>query len=257
MFIQITLLTGILFISIYPLCFWISCDDPLQNKFHKFHLGLPNVVGGGVLVVILFMNFPWNIKISIIAWKLVFFTASRFFWKKPYPNPFVVTIPCLIGIYTFVLMQTYFLGGGIEQILVGLLAGCIFSSAFFTINLGHWYLNVKGLPILHLKRAVYVFCFFLSVRIIWDGFLITTGKIMYRGEMIPFLKFTTGLNGGFIYVALFFGSLFPFIGLFFVRRQIAIKNPQETTRIFYAILCSMLLGDIAYKYYWIKFRIFL
>jgi len=257
MLTQITLLTSLLFASIYPLCFWISYDDPLRNKFHKFHLGLPNVIGGVLLVFILLMDFPWRIKIAIIIWKLTFFTISRLFWKKEYPNPAIVSIPCFIGIYTFIQMQTYFLGGGIEKILIGLLAGFIFSSALFAMNLGHWYLNVHGLPIHHLKRAVFVFWIFLLLRIIWDGVILISGEILYRGEMISLFHFMTKLDGFLIGVALFFGTLFPFIGLFFVRGTLALKNPQATTGILYVILCSLLLGDIAYKYYWIKFGIFL
>ncbi len=75
--------------------------------------------------------------------------------------------------------------------------------------------------------------------------------------MISLLTFITKLDGFFVCVAIFFGSLFPFIGLFFVKGTIDLKNAQATTGILYVILCSVLLGDIAYKYYWIKFGIFL
>ena len=169
MLITIPLLTSIIFASIYPLCFWISWKDPLKNDFHKFHIGLPNFIGGVGVVGLIFMDVPVFLKINAVIWKIFFLSVSRYYWKKGTVNPFVITIPCVIGsfIFSLLLMQlvmkplmptisSHFLSFS-SIILGGILGGFVFCLSLYTMNLGHWYLNVHGLPISHIRRAVYVF----------------------------------------------------------------------------------------------------
>src|SRR3989338_8793965 len=95
----IAILTALGFAAIYPLCFLISFDDPLKNKFHKFHIGLPNTVGGVALVFIWLMSIPLHLKIIDTIWKAVFLTVSMMSWKKEYPNPKLIMLPCMLGIF--------------------------------------------------------------------------------------------------------------------------------------------------------------
>jgi len=251
----ITLLTALVFAAVYPLIFWISYDNPLKNNFHKFHLGLPNTVGGVVLVFIWLMDIPLSLKITVTIWKVVLFSLSRYSWKKESPDPKLITVPCLLGIYAFVRMQEHLIGPGWSGAFVGVLSGMIFCAALFAMNLGHWYLNVHGLPINHLKRSVYVFWALLGIRLVWDIYIMLTGTIVYIGDTIPLLQFAMRMDGFLIGIGLFFGTLFPIITLYFVNEVLKLKNTQSATGILYVILCSILLGDIAYKYYLIKFGI--
>ena len=102
---KIPLLTSLLFAAIYPLCFWISYKNPLTNKFHKFHLGLPNFVGGVVVVFILFMpGVPLYLKISALIWKALLLGISNYYWKRETANPFFISIPCVFGLVVFVFL---------------------------------------------------------------------------------------------------------------------------------------------------------
>ena len=87
MLTTISILTALAFATLYPLCFMISFKDPLKNNFHKFHLGLPNTIGGVVLVFVWLMDFPLSLKIILTIWKAFFLFVSRYSWKKEYPNP--------------------------------------------------------------------------------------------------------------------------------------------------------------------------
>lgn len=257
MIAKITILTSFIFAVIYPLCFWISFKDPLKNNFHKFHIGLPNFVGGVTLVFILLTDIPWPLKFTVVFWKAVSLSVSRYFWKKEYPQAHVMTIPVLIGLYAFVHLQAHWMQGGIPAAWTGLLGGLILCAAVFAMNLGHWYLNVHGLPIGHLRRAVYVLWFFLAFRILWDLSFLMMDKVLYQGNVIPLVAFIQELDGFLLAAALFFGTLFPFSALFLVQETLKLKNTQATTGILYVILCSILLGDLTYKYYALKFGIFL
>ena len=164
MLFKITILTSLIFAVIYPTCFLISAKDPLKDNFHKFHVGLPNTVGGVVLIFVLISSMPVEIKGWVVIWKILLLVSSRFYWKKQYPNPYVISFPTIIGLIAFGRMHAFLVNGSLEAILISILGGFIFCSAFFTMNLGHWYLNVHGLPIKHLKNATYAFWGFLGLR---------------------------------------------------------------------------------------------
>lgn len=258
MLVPLTVLTSLVFSVIYPLCFWISYKDPLKNNFHKFHIGLPNVVGGVTVVYLLFMNIPLATKLIVLLWKGTFIAASRISWKKQYPDARWMSVPSLLGIYAFYRVMVDLTGaGGPAPLIAWILGGCIFSAALFAMNLGHWYLNVHGLPIAHLKRAVNVLGFSLVARLVWDIWFLAMGKVFYGGELIPSARFITRFDGFFLLIALSFGLLFPLISLYFVHGTLKLKNTQSTTGILYVILCAVLIGDLTYKYYFIKFGIYL
>ncbi|MBI3617575.1 MAG: hypothetical protein HY210_05090, partial [Candidatus Omnitrophica bacterium] len=243
---------------IYPLCFWIPRKDPLKNDFHKFHIALPNVVGGVTVVSLLFMDIPLTTKLIVLLWKGAFIVVSMRSWKQQYPDALWMSIPPLLGTCAVYRVMADLTGaGGPISLIAWILGGCIFSAALFAMNLGHWYLNVHGLPIAHLKRAVNVLGFSLAARLVWDAWFLATGKIFYGGEWIPIVKFIANLDGFFLLIALVFGVLFPLVSLYFVHGTLKLKNTQSTTGILHVILCAVLIGDMAYKYYMIKFGVYL
>ena len=73
--------------------------------------------------------------------------------------------------------------------------------------------------------------------------------------MISIVQFMTRMDGFLLIIALFFGVILPIITLHFVKEVLKLKNTQSATGILYVILCSILFGDITYKYYLIKFGI--
>ena len=263
MLIIIPLLTTLIFASIYPLCFWISAHEPLRNDFHKFHIGLPNFLGGVAVVGLLFMHVPLFIKIAAVLWKALFISCSYYYWKKGAVNPRVITIPCIVGLGVFflVLSELVMIPLALQQINFSIgvlmassvLAGVVLCLAFYTMNLGHWYLNVHGLPMSHLKRAVYVFWFFLILRAFWDAGALLITRVFVRGEWIPLWQFVRHMDGFFLTIAFFFGTIFPIISLWFVKGTLDVKSTQSATGILYVVVSSVLIGDITYKYYLIRY----
>jgi len=257
MLTKITILTCFIFAVMYPLCFWVSFKDPLKNKFHKFNLGLPNVIGGVVLVVILFSGLPNYIKIATAVWKITLLSVSRFYWKKEYPSPFILTVPCVVGLFAYFSLQDHIVSTSYIIRFITILAGGIFCLAFFTMNLGHFYLNVHGLPMKHLKNATDIFWGLLIARAVIDIYIVLTGKILYLGDSISLGAFMMQLDGFLLFIAVFFGTAFPIVAMYFVSEILKIKNTQAATGILYVVLCSVLIGDLTYKYYFIKYGIIL
>jgi len=257
MLFTITLLTSLLFSFTYPLCFWVSANDPLKNNFHRFHIGLPTITGVLALIFVIRMDISPELNILSSAWILAALAITAFYWNKETAGPKAVSFLVLLGLYITFRVQTIALGHTVPAFFINVLGGFIFSASLYTMNLGHWYLNVHGLPLKHLRNATYVFWVLILVRFLWDLIYIFTGQIVYQGDPLRIYEFIRTLEGFLLLIPVFFGTLLPLMTLFMVKEIIKLKNTQAATGILYVILCGVVLGDMAYKYYLIKFGIIL
>jgi len=254
---HITILTAMGLSVLYPLCFWISAREPLKDNFHRFHLGMPVVIGGVCCAYFLISPFENYLKFRIACWLLGMLFLTFYFWNKETVNVIWVSYIQILGMLIFVDLVGYYLAPGWRIVGISILGAAIFSAILYAMNLGHWYLNVHGLPLKHLKQSTHVLCVLLGVRLVWDAYVLLKHKVYYDGEVIPMIQFIQTLEGFLLYVPLLFGTLLPFLSLYFVYGTIKLKNTQSTTGILYVILCSILIGHIAYQYYLIKFGIVL
>ncbi|MCA9399664.1 MAG: hypothetical protein KC618_07935 [Candidatus Omnitrophica bacterium] len=189
------------------------------------------------------------------VWLLLLLIITAYYWSKETPNPILITVAVLAGLAAFIQAQNIILKTGWEAALASILAGGIFVASMFAMNLGHWYLNVHGLPVSHLFRATYVFWALVAIRFLWDIYYILTANVLYRGEPFPLVQFIQKTDGILILLGIFFGVLFPLGGNYFVKETLKLKNTQSATGILYVILVAVILGDLAFKYYLIKFGI--
>ena len=257
MLYTITILTALLVAAIYPLCFWISANDPLKNGFHKFHIGLPLVLAGTLCTYLLLHDFPFSVRATAAGWLLVFSMLSLFYWNKPFCDHRIMTLPVLLGVVCYIFLQNHLIGYSAPKVFVGLLSGLIFCATLFAMNLGHWYLNVHGLPVAHLIRMTKILASLFAVRLCWDAFALLSMSTFHQGVALRLFEYLLTLDGFLMSVGIFFGTLFPFVSLYFVLGVLKLKNTQAATGILYVTLVSVLLGDMAYKYYLIKFGIVL
>jgi len=255
MLYTITLLTTLLLAVFYPLCFWISARDPLKQGFHHFHSGLPLVLSGVLTTYITLKDFPHPIVAYSLLWTAALTVIVFYYWKKEAPSALLMSVPVLLGMHVYVLLQNYLIGFSEARLFIGFLSGLIFCATLFAMNLGHWYLNVHGLPLGHLKRATQAIGVLLVIRLCWDAAALISTTIVHQGIPISLVAFMATVDGILILVGIFFGTLFPLISLFFVQGTLQVKNTQSATGILYVTLCSVLLGDMAYKYYLIKFNV--
>jgi len=230
-------------------------QDPLKNNFHRFHLGLPLVIGGTVFIFTLGMDISPLAKNMLGLWICTLFVTTFHYWKKEHPKPIVVSISSMVGFVAFIMLFSSMLNGNVFGMLSWILGGLILCASIFAMNLGHWYLNVHGLPMIHLKRATYVLGAFLTLRLLIDICQFIFSPIIYGGDIMSLYSFLFHLDGFFLIIAIFFGTLFPLISLYFVNETLRLKNTQSATGILYVVLCAVLIGDLVYKYYFIKFGI--
>lgn len=255
MLTAIPLLTLLMFSIAYPLCFWLSLRDPLKKNFHHFHIGLPNVTAGLTVFGMFFLGMPNHILFKAYVWLGLFFLMTYVYWKKETVNPAIVTVVSLFGFIVYVKAHIFLLGLSVPAVIACVLGGLVLSSALYAMNLGHWYLNVHGLPLIHLKRATAALGIFLVIRLIWDLVIFLGTRVMHRGELSNLFRFVSHMEGIFLLVAFFFGTLFPLVSIYFVWGTLKAKSTQSATGILYVLLSAILIGDIAYKYYLLNYQL--
>src|SRR3990167_9565912 len=111
---KITILSCVLFAATYPMCFWISANNPLRQNFHRFHLGLPTLVAGIVAVLLIPSTIDDFVKVWLVGWAGALLWVTFTSWKKESPNIFWVTLVCLIGLVTLVVIWEDIIGKGME-----------------------------------------------------------------------------------------------------------------------------------------------
>lgn len=254
----ISLITSLSIGTFYPLSFLIHARTPLGGSFHRFHLGMPLVVGGIASLFLLLGEITLFTKGLLILWGSLLACLTLFYWKKGSPRRLAITLPALLGLLAFTgtqreLLDDFPLGGSVT--FISILAGLILCASLHSMTLGHHYLNVRGLPLEHLKRATLVLWTLLGGRLLWDLYFLFYGKMFYGGDEMTLIHFAMRLDGFLLWIGLFFGTLLPFITLFLVKEILKFRNTQSATGILYVVLCSVLMGDLTYKYYLIKFGV--
>lgn len=257
MLITIPLLSIFLFAAAYPLCFLLSADGALKGKFHHFHIGLPNVVAGMAVLGLWYTDVSSYVQGIAILWLCIFFVCTAFYWSRESVSPVAATLVSLCGLSIYARIHSELVSVNAAGIGVGILGGLIVAAAFYAMNLGHWYLNVHGLSLHHLKRAAGAFAGLLILRLIWDGIGLAAGQVEYRGDVMTYIQFALTLDGIFLWIAILFGTIMPLGCMYFVHGTLALKNTQATTGILYVLLSAVLLGDLTYKYYLIRYQVFL
>ncbi len=240
----------------YPLSFLIHAKTPLKGGFHRFHLGMPLVVGGIVSVFLLADKINPLTKGLLLTWWLTLALFAFYYWKKESSPSYAVAVPSLFGLFAFLGVQSKFFHHPSPEVgVTNVLSGIILCAALHSMMLGHHYLNVRGLSLDYLKRANKVLWTLLGLRLLWDLYFLLNGKMTYNGDEISILHFSLRLDGFLLWIGIFFGTLFPFITLFFVKEILKFRNTQSATGILYVLLCSIFMGHLAYSYYVLKFGI--
>lgn len=257
MLYTITLITSLLFAFLYPLCFWISAKDPIKQNFHHFHIGLPTIVGFMALIFVYRLNISGLINGLSIAWMGLSIAVTAYCWKKETVSVYAVTALTVLGLWITYVVHAKLITPDPIAFAISILGGLIFVASLYVMNLGHWYLNVHGLPIKHLRNATYVMWGLVLLRLVWNLVGLFAQYVMYDGDRIRVVEFIGQLDGFLLLIPIFFGVVFPMCALFMVKEIIKLKNTQAATGVLYVILCAVLLADMAYKYYLIKYGIVL
>ena len=184
--------------------------------------------------------------------------ATGFYWKKNKVHNTILTLISVFGIYSLLNIIFYMVEPDLFLIsMFSVMIGSLITSAvFFSMILGHWYLNVVALPISLLRSSIIVLTAGLLLRTIWDIlYLSTTQYVNVYGIAKNSWSFLLDFDGLLLLVALFMGNIFPIIINYFVWKTLKVQATQSATGLVYVSIISILFGDIIFKYYLLQYGI--
>ena len=257
MLIVIPALTCVIFGSAYPLFFWAHYKKTVSQSFYRFNLGLATIIGSVGLFFIWYLNLSMDTKILAGIWVVFLMAITAYFWNKTSIREWIVSLPSLLGGIVFfqILEQLVMLDWSVR--IVSVLSGLIICSALFAMILGHWYLNVAKLPVRYLQRVIYVVLILLALRLVWNLYAVIAMDVTIMGTMVPLFNFLHFIEGVFIYLAFFFGALFPLVITYMALRSAKMNATQSATGLLYIGVISVAMGDLIYKYYLLQYGLVL
>ncbi|MFQ6674720.1 MAG: hypothetical protein ACE5LH_00095 [Fidelibacterota bacterium] len=253
----VSLLTFTVFASLYPLFLWLVRSHGVSRGFHRFTLALTSAVAGMATAFLWFREMPVHIRLSGVAWWVSLLAVTGFFWNRSRAVAWVVSVPPVLGLIVYGEVLTEVIGANLLWWAVWVVAGLILSGAVFSMVLGHWYLNVPGLPIVLFRRSVGWLVSLLVIRGVWDAVTVAGGDVQLEGQVISVIDFIQSFDGFFLFFALLFGTVIPLGVCVLALKTIAIRSTQSATGLLYIVVISVVMGDLFYKFYALQYGLLL
>ena len=244
--------------AIYPLLLWLSPHKLIQSGFYRFNQGMVSIIISiGMIFIYLSLSHYNNFYLGVF-WLFIQLVLTAVFWKTKHINNIVISAPPFIGIVYLILVmnQVFLIDLYLSDYVIIFISYSIIASVFFSMILGHWYLNVIQLPIKLLKNSIILLSFLLIIRLFWNIYALTTFEVTDNyGINLSLFSFLWTFEGFLLLVAIFFGLIVPIILNVFIWYTLRIQSTQSATGLIYVSVVSLLFGDLFYKYYAFRFGI--
>ena len=242
----------------YPLFLWNTPLHQIKNGFYRFTLGLSTILWG-MASILLFFNTSENMffveMLPAIVPLLLIGSFTAFIWNKK--NISMIQISMVCGILA---IMSYFIHKSIivevEYLNPALFIGvfCL-SNVLFAMILGHWFLNVPNLKITLLQKTISILGLSLFIRTIWDSYSIyTKNDFIKEGALINGYNYLMSIDGIFLWIALFFGLLVPFILNLMTAKTLQMFSTQAATGLLYINLVLILMSEMIFKFYLLQYK---
>ena len=243
--------------SVYPLFFWITPLQKIDQGFYRFNLGKCCIIGSLGTLAYYFIATDYFSEIILLVWLFLLGSITAFYWNRKIIHNSIITLISFLGIIALLNILSHFMDDLYFQASFAVIIGSLITAGvFFSMILGHWYLNVIALPISLLKKSTIALSVALAIRIIWDVFFMTSNVyIDSYGITKNSWSFLFDFDGILLLVALFMGNIFPVLINYFVWSTLKIQATQSATGLLYVSIISILFGDIIFKFYLLQYRL--
>ena len=243
--------------SVYPLFFWITPLQKIDQGFYRFNLGKCCIIGSLGTLAYYFIATDYFSEIILLVWLFLLGSITAFYWNRKIIHNSIITLVSLLGIIALLNILSHFIDDlYIQSSFAVIIGSLITAGVFFSMILGHWYLNVIALPISLLKKSTIALSAALAIRIIWDVFFMTSNVYVDSyGITKNSWSFLFDFDGILLLVALFMGNIFPVLINYFVWSTLKIQATQSATGLLYVSIISILFGDIIFKFYLLQYRL--
>ena len=243
--------------SVYPLFFWITPLQKIDQGFYRFNLGKCCIIGSLGTLAYYFIATDYFSEIILLVWLFLLGSITAFYWNRKIIHNSIITLISFLGIIALFNILSHFMDDLYFQASFAVIIGSLITAGvFFSMILGHWYLNVIALPISLLKKSTIALSAALVIRIIWDVFFMTSNLYVDSyGITKNSWSFLFDFDGILLLVALFMGNIFPVLINYFVWSTLKIQATQSATGLLYVSIISILFGDIIFKFYLLQYRL--
>ena len=243
--------------SVYPLFFWITPLQKIDQGFYRFNLGKCCIIGSLGTLAYYFIATDYFSEIILLVWLFLLGSITAFYWNRKIIHNSIITLISFLGIIALLNILSHFMDDLYFQASFAVIIGSLITAGvFFSMILGHWYLNVIALPISLLKKSTIALSAALVIRIIWDVFFMTSNVYVDSyGITKNSWSFLFDFDGILLLVALFMGNIFPVLINYFVWSTLKIQATQSATGLLYVSIISILFGDIIFKFYLLQYRL--
>ena len=243
--------------SVYPLFFWITPLQKIDQGFYRFNLGKCCIIGSLGTLAYYFIATDYFSEIILLVWLFLLGSITAFYWNRKIIHNSIITLISFLGIIALLNILSHFINDIHFQASFAVIIGSLITAGvFFSMSLGHWYLNVIALPISLLKKSTTAISAALAIRIIWDVFFMTSNVYVDSyGITKNSWSFLFDFDGILLLVALFMGNIFPVLINYFVWSTLKIQATQSATGLLYVSIISILFGDIIFKFYLLQYRL--
>ena len=243
--------------SVYPLFFWITPLQKIDQGFYRFNLGKCCIIGSLGTLAYYFIATDYFSEIILLVWLFLLGSITAFYWNRKIIHNSIITLISFLGIIALLNILSHFINDIHFQASFSVIIGSLITAGvFFSMILGHWYLNVIALPISLLKKSTTALSVALAIRIIWDVFFMTSNVYVDSyGITKNSWSFLFDFDGILLLVALFMGNIFPVLINYFVWSTLKIQATQSATGLLYVSIISILFGDIIFKFYLLQYRL--
>ena len=252
-FLDITIIIFFGFATLYPILLTIVPMRSIDPGFYRFNLGLSIIIGALAVFPIMILKIDYLYANSLaVIWFLLLSSFTAFNWNsKKIENIYINVISligiCSLGLITSELLSELNLVSTLFSVTIGSL---ITALVFFSMILGHWYLNVIQLPIKFLFNSTLALSVCLSIRSIWDIIYLSFNfHIDEYGLKYSLWSFLVKFDGFLMLVGLLIGIIFPLIINFLAFKSIRLQATQSATGLLYVSIVSILFGDLIFKFY--------
>ena len=257
---EILAITFLGFGAIYPLLLWLSPHKLINSGFYRFNQGMVSIVISiGITFIYLSLSHYNNFYLGVF-WLFIQLFVTAIYWNKDNINNIVISIPPIIGVtYLMLIMsQIFTVDLSIINYIIIFNSYSIIALVFFSMILGHWYLNVIQLPINLLQNSIILFSILLALRLLWNVYALISFEVIDNyGIVLSLISFLWTFEGFLLSIAIFFGVVIPILLNVFIWNTLQIQSTQSATGLIYVSVISVLFGDLFYKYYAFRFGIIL
>ena len=252
-FLDITIIIFFGFATLYPILLTIVPMRSIDPGFYRFNLGLSIITGALAVFPIMILKID-NLYGSSLAilWFLLLSSFTAFNWNSKKIENVYINLISLIGICSLGLVTSELLSKpNLISMLFSVTIGSLITAlVFFSMILGHWYLNVIQLPIKFLFNSTLALTACLLIRSIWDiVYLSINFHIDQYGLKYSLWSFLLKFDGFLMLAGLSIGIIFPLIINFLAFKSIRLQATQSATGLLYVSIVSILFGDLIFKFY--------